>query len=69
MSKITGVVKWFDTEKGFGFISCKDGNDVFAHHSQIKENGPRKDLQEGESVSFDVEEGPKGPMATNIEKM
>ncbi|AYE35119.1 cold-shock protein [Clostridium septicum] len=69
MSSRTGIVKWFNTEKGYGFISCDDGNDVFVHHSQIKEKGPEKDLQESQNVSFDVEEGPKGPMATNVQKM
>ena len=69
MSSRTAIVKWFNTEKGYGFISCDDGNDVFVHHSQIKEKGPEKDLQESQNVSFDVEEGPKGPMATNVQKM
>ena len=44
MSKITGIVKWFDNEKGYGFISCDKGDDVFVHNSQIKEKGPDKDL-------------------------
>ncbi len=65
----TGIVKWYDKEKGYGFISGNEGNDVFVHHSQIKANGPDKDLHEGQSVSFSVEEGPKGPMATNVNKM
>ena len=69
MAERTGTVKWYDREKGYGFISCDNGNDVFAHHSQIKEKGPDKDLKEGESVSFDVQEGEKGPMAVNIQKM
>lgn len=69
MSKTTGIVKWFNTEKGYGFISCDDGNDVFAHYSQIKENGPEKHLHEGESVTFNIEDGEKGPMATNIQKL
>ena len=68
MAGRTGIVKWYDREKGYGFISCDDGNDVFAHHSQIKEQGPEKDLKEGESVTFDVQDGDKGPMATNIQK-
>lgn len=69
MSKITGVIKWFDEERGYGFISCDKGDDVFAHHSQIKEKGPDKDLHEGENVTFDIEDGEKGPMAINIQKL
>lgn len=65
----TGTVKWYNREKGFGFISGNDGKDLFAHHSQIKEKGPEKDLNEGESVSFDIAEGEKGPMAINIQKL
>ncbi|MBD7912965.1 MULTISPECIES: cold shock domain-containing protein [Clostridium] len=69
MSSRTGTVKWFNTEKGYGFISGDDGNDVFVHHSQLKTQGPNKDLQEGENVSFDVENGEKGPMAVNVQKL
>ncbi len=69
MASRTGIVKWFNDEKGYGFISCDEGDDVFAHHSQIKENGPEKDLHEGESVTFDIQDGKKGPMATNIQKL
>jgi len=69
MAKITGVVKWFDTERGYGFISCDKGDDVFVHHLQIKENGPDKDLHEGGSVTFDIEDGQKGPMAINVQKL
>lgn len=69
MSKITGVVKWFDSERGYGFISCDKGNDVFVHHSQIKDKGPDKDLHEDESVTFDIEDGEKGPMAINVQKL
>ncbi|AIY80303.1 cold shock domain-containing protein [Clostridium botulinum] len=69
MASRTGIVKWFNDEKGYGFISCDEGDDVFAHHSQIKENGPEKDLHEGESVTFDIQDGEKGPMATNIQKL
>lgn len=69
MAEITGIVKWYDREKGYGFISCDAGNDVFAHHSQIKEKGPDKDLKEGESVTFDIQEAQKGPMAINIQKL
>lgn len=69
MAKITGIVKWFDSDRGYGFISCNNGNDVFVHHSQVKENGSDKDLHENESVTFDVENGNKGPMAINVQKL
>ena len=65
----TGVVKWYNKEKGYGFISGNDGTDVFVHHSQIKENGHEKDLNEGQDVSFSIEDSPKGPMATNVHKL
>lgn len=69
MASITGIVKWYNQEKGYGFISCNEGNDVFVHHSQIKEKGNDKDLHEGESVSFSIENGDKGPMAINVQKL
>lgn len=69
MSQITGVVKWFDQERGYGFISCNGGDDVFVHHSQIKEKNTDKDLHEGENVSFTVENGKRGPLATNVQKI
>ncbi len=69
MSSTTGIVKWFNQEKGYGFISADDGNDVFVHFSNIKEEGNNKDLHEGESVSFDITEGQKGPMAINVQKI
>ncbi|MBU1145165.1 MAG: cold shock domain-containing protein [Firmicutes bacterium] len=62
---MTGKVKWFNAEKGFGFITAEDGKDIFAHFSQIQKDG-YKALQEGEAVSFDVTEGQKGPQASNI---
>ncbi|MDF2586282.1 MAG: cold-shock protein [Anaerocolumna sp.] len=68
MSSYTGVVKWFDNEKGYGFISANNGNDVFVHHSQIKEKGTNKDIHEGEDVSFDIVQGEKGPSAINVQK-
>ncbi len=63
-----GTVKWFNESKGFGFITQEDGTDVFAHYSAIKGNG-FKTLAEGDSVSFDVVEGDKGPKAENIVKL
>jgi CspA family cold shock protein len=62
---MNGTVKWFNGEKGFGFITGEDGKDVFAHFSQINSDG-YKSLDEGQKVSFDVVEGPKGPQAENI---
>ncbi|AAK78783.1 CspA family cold shock protein [Clostridium acetobutylicum] len=62
---MTGTVKWFNGEKGFGFITGEDGNDVFAHYSQINVDG-YKTLEEGQKVSYDVVKGPKGLQAENI---
>lgn len=61
----TGVVKWFNNEKGFGFISVEGGDDVFAHFSAINVDG-FKTLEEGQKVSFDIVEGARGPQAANI---
>ena len=62
----TGSVKWFNESKGFGFISTSDGSkDVFVHFSAIQGSG-FKTLPEGQAVVFDVEDGPKGPQATNV---
>ncbi|MDD9197237.1 cold-shock protein [Aliivibrio sp. S3MY1] len=66
MSKATGTVKWFNEEKGFGFIAQENGPDVFAHFSAIQSDG-FKTLKEGQAVTFDVEQGPKGPQASNIQ--
>jgi CspA family cold shock protein len=62
-----GKVKWFNKEKGFGFIEREDGNDVFVHFSAIQQDG-FKTLQEGETVEFDIVEGPKGLQAANVAK-
>lgn len=61
----TGKVKWFDSAKGFGFITSDDGDDVFVHFSAIVSDG-FKTLEEGQNVSFEVVEGARGPQAANV---
>jgi CspA family cold shock protein len=61
-----GVVKWFNEKKGYGFLSQEDGDDVFVHYTSIKGEG-FKTLKEGDSVEFEVQEGPKGPQAVNVQ--
>jgi CspA family cold shock protein len=60
-----GTVKWFNDQKGFGFIEQEEGSDVFVHHSAINADG-FKSLNEGDRVSFDIEQGQKGPAAANV---
>lgn len=62
---MNGTVKWFNAEKGFGFITSEEGNDVFVHFSQINKDG-FKTLEEGEQVTFEITEGQKGPQAANV---
>ncbi len=69
MATYTGVVKWFDNERGYGFISANNGSDVFLHHSQVKEKGNDRDIHEGEEVSFDIIQDQKGFSAVNVEKL
>jgi CspA family cold shock protein len=61
----TGTVKWFDSKKGFGFISGDDGKDVFVHFSAIVSDG-FKTLEEGQKVNFEIVDGQKGPQASNV---
>ncbi len=62
---LEGKVKWFDNKKGYGFISRDDGEDVFVHFSSIESDGFRT-LQEGQSVTFEITNGDKGPQASNV---
>ena len=62
-----GTVKWFNNQKGYGFISDAEGNDIFVHYSGLNGEG-FKSLDEGQEVEFDVTEGAKGPQATNVTK-
>lgn len=64
----TGTVKWFNAEKGFGFIEIEDGNDVFVHFSAIEGDG-YKSLDEGQRVQFNVVQGNRGPQAENVSKV
>ncbi|MEA1972471.1 MAG: cold-shock protein [Candidatus Cloacimonadota bacterium] len=63
-----GTVKWFNKEKGYGFITTDEGSDVFVHFSQIEKEG-FKSLEEGENVSFNVVDGEKGPQAENVQSV
>jgi CspA family cold shock protein len=63
-----GTVKWFNASKGFGFIAKEDGGDVFVHYTAIQDEG-FKSLSEGQAVSFDIGDSPKGPKAANVVKL
>jgi len=68
MKKVQGKVKWFNQEKGYGFIEVEGQKDVFVHYSAIQQEG-FKTLKEGDKVEFDVVEGQKGPQAANVAKI
>ncbi len=68
MDKLTGTVKWFDSKKGYGFITADNGQDVFVHYTGIAGNG-FKTLEEGERVSFNITESDKGLKAVDVEKI
>ncbi len=63
-----GTVKWFNAEKGFGFIEREGADDVFVHYSAIEEEG-FKSLEDGQAVEFEIEEGDRGPQAANVKKI
>ncbi|HHT39926.1 MAG: cold shock domain-containing protein [Acholeplasmatales bacterium] len=65
---MTGKVKWFDGKKGYGFISTDDGQDVFVHYSAIQSEG-FKNLSEGDEVEFEINDGERGPQASNVVKI
>jgi cold shock protein len=65
---VKGSVKWFSDQKGYGFITPENGNDVFVHHSAIQGEG-YKSLAEGQQVEFEIQQGPKGEQATNVVKL
>jgi len=65
---LRGTVKWFNAEKGYGFLSVEDGNDVFVHFSAIQGEG-FKTLEEGQEVEFEITQGNRGPQASNVVKL
>ncbi len=68
MFRMQGKVKWFNAEKGYGFIETEEGGDVFVHFSAIQQEG-FKSLDEGQAVEFDIVEGARGPQAANVTKL
>lgn len=68
LPRVTGTVKWFNDQKGFGFLAQEGGKDVFVHHSAIVADGYRS-LTEGERVEFSIQQGPKGPAAVDVRKI
>ncbi|KXB43653.1 hypothetical protein HMPREF3188_01435 [Tissierellia bacterium KA00581] len=64
-----GTVKWFNSTKGFGFISTESGDDVFVHYSALEETGEFRTLDEGQAVEFEIVDGAKGPQASNVVKL
>lgn len=68
MERVKGIVKWFNNQKGFGFLGREDGPDVFVHYSALTTDG-YKSLQEGDKVEFEIVEGQKGPQAANVTKV
>ncbi len=66
--RVTGTVKWFNPQKGFGFIQQAGGKDIFVHYSAIMDDG-FKTLEEGQKVEFDIVDGPKGEQASNVTKV
>jgi len=64
--RVTGVVKWFNATKGFGFISNQDGEDLFVHYTNIRDNGGFRSLEEGQEVEFTIGEGKKGLQAQDV---
>lgn len=64
---VKGTVKWFNEKKGYGFLSREDGDDVFVHYSAIEKAG-FKTLREGQTVEFEIQDGPKGPQAVNVKE-
>ncbi len=66
--RVTGTVKWFNDQKGFGFLSQANGSDVFVHYSAIESQGFRS-LSEGDEVEFSIVQGPKGPAAAGVRKL
>jgi CspA family cold shock protein len=65
-SRVNGVVKWFNANKGYGFISNKEGEDLFVHFSSIRDNGGYRSLDEGQEVEFTIGKGDKGPQAKDV---